>query len=103
MTCMQSTESFGVVNTRMKYSIIILLFAFAGCGHGGDHPDVSDVAVGEIHIERFDTAFFSRDDIVAVERKECVLTPHSFRSTATISSRVCTGWLSVTPGSPETL
>ena len=61
MTCMQSTESFGVVSTRMKYSIIILLFAFAACGHGGDHPDVSDLSVGEIHIERFDTAFFSLD------------------------------------------
>src|ERR1700709_2130478 len=69
MTCTQSTESFVVVKTRMKYSstilmkysIIILLFAFAACGHGGDRPDVSGVAVGEIHIERFDTAFFSLD------------------------------------------
>ena len=62
MASMQSTESFGVVKFRMKYSpFILLLLAFAACGHGGEDPDVSAVSVGEIHIERYDTAFFSLD------------------------------------------
>ncbi|HEV3412205.1 MAG TPA: hypothetical protein VG101_06995 [Puia sp.] len=38
-----------------------LLFLFAGCGHDGDRPDVSGVTVPEIHIERFDRAFFDLD------------------------------------------
>ena len=46
----------------MKYlALVTLLFAFAACNNQGDHPDVSAVSVGAIHIERFDTAFFSLD------------------------------------------
>jgi hypothetical protein len=40
---------------------VFAFFSFAGCGHSGDHPDVSDISVPEVHIERFDTAFFSLD------------------------------------------
>jgi hypothetical protein len=46
----------------MKYlPLLAFLFAFSACGHRGDHPDVSAVPVGDIHIERYDTAFFSLD------------------------------------------
>ena len=39
-----------------------LFFIFIySCGHHSDRPDVSGVDVGQIHIERFDTAFFDLD------------------------------------------
>ena len=43
--------------------VILSLFIlfFAACGHQSDHPDVAGISVPEIHIERFDTAFFSLD------------------------------------------
>jgi hypothetical protein len=34
---------------------------FGSCGQHNDHPDVSGIQAGEVHIERFDTAFFSLD------------------------------------------
>ena len=40
---------------------VLVFFSFAACGHRGDAPDVSGISVGEVHIERFDTAFFSLD------------------------------------------
>lgn len=40
---------------------IFTIFGFAACGHPDDHPDISAVSVPEVHIERFDTAFFSLD------------------------------------------
>ncbi|HEV2354888.1 MAG TPA: hypothetical protein VGR89_11620, partial [Puia sp.] len=45
---------------------LMAVFLFAGC-HGGNGPDVSGVAVPEVHIERFDTAFFSLDTNHIVE------------------------------------
>ena len=39
----------------------LLLFVLASCHHQDDHPDVSGIAVNDIHIVRFDTAFFSLD------------------------------------------
>ncbi|HEY4060389.1 MAG TPA: hypothetical protein VGM30_00735 [Puia sp.] len=39
----------------------LFLIAFSSCHHSGDHPDVSDISVNDIHIVRFDTAFFSLD------------------------------------------
>jgi hypothetical protein len=39
----------------------LLAIFFAACGPQTDHPDLSDISVPEIHIERFDTAFFSLD------------------------------------------
>jgi hypothetical protein len=38
-----------------------LLFLLAGCGHDNDRPDLSGIAVPDIHIERFDIAFFDLD------------------------------------------
>lgn len=40
---------------------VMVLFSFAACGPHGDHPDVSGISVGDVHITRFDTAFFSLD------------------------------------------
>src|SRR5580704_2295357 len=34
---------------------------FTACDHQGDRPDLSDISIPEIHIERFDTAFFALD------------------------------------------
>jgi hypothetical protein len=42
-------------------SLSLFIFFFAACGHQSGHPDVSGISVPEIHIERFDTAFFSLD------------------------------------------
>jgi len=39
----------------------LIVFSFAACGHRSDHPDISGISVPEIHIERFDTAFFNLD------------------------------------------
>ena len=39
----------------------LLLFVLASCHHQDDHPDVSGIVVNDIHIVRFDTAFFSLD------------------------------------------
>lgn len=39
---------------------LFVIFIY-GCGHHSDRPDVSGVDVGQIHIERFDTAFFDLD------------------------------------------
>jgi hypothetical protein len=41
--------------------LLPLLFLLAGCGHDDSRPDLSGIAVPEIHIERFDTAFFDLD------------------------------------------
>lgn len=40
---------------------VMALFSFAGCGPHGNHPDISGISVGDVHITRFDTAFFSLD------------------------------------------
>jgi hypothetical protein len=37
------------------------LLILLACGHKKNAPDVSSVAVGDVHIERFDTAFFALD------------------------------------------
>jgi hypothetical protein len=39
----------------------LFLVVIYGCGHHSGRPDVSGVEVGQIHIERFDTAFFNLD------------------------------------------
>lgn len=41
--------------------ICLFILFFAACGGPGDRPDVSDIDVGQVHIERFDTAFFNLD------------------------------------------
>jgi hypothetical protein len=41
--------------------LFLVVFSFAACGHRSDHPDISGISVPEIHIERFDTAFFNLD------------------------------------------
>ena len=41
--------------------LILVVFSFVACGHRSDHPDISGISVPEIHIERFDTAFFNLD------------------------------------------
>ena len=45
----------------LSIAFFSVVLAFTACDRGKDHPDVSGVAVGEIHIERFDTAFFALD------------------------------------------
>ena len=46
---------------RFLLVIFLPVVIVCGCGHGSDRPDVSGVEVGQIHIERFDTAFFDLD------------------------------------------
>ena len=46
---------------RFATLLLPLFFLIAGCHQDEDHPDVSGIAVPEIHIERFDTAFFNLD------------------------------------------
>ena len=41
--------------------LLPVLLVLAGCGNNDNHPDVSGVKVPDIHIERFDTAFFNLD------------------------------------------
>jgi hypothetical protein len=41
--------------------LLLLLFSLIGCGHDDIVPDLSGITVPEIHIERFDTAFFDLD------------------------------------------
>ena len=43
------------------FLLSILLFLMQSCGHPEDRPDLSGVVVPDIHIERFDTAFFNID------------------------------------------
>lgn len=38
-----------------------MLLVLAGCNNSDNHPDVSGIRVPDIHIERFDTAFFNLD------------------------------------------
>src|SRR6201989_2624433 len=45
---------------RIARLLFILPLAFIAC-RSSDHPDVSGVSVPDVHIERFDTAFFSLD------------------------------------------
>jgi hypothetical protein len=45
---------------RLIVPFLFLVFIY-GCGHHSDRPDVSGVNVGQIRIERFDTAFFDLD------------------------------------------
>jgi hypothetical protein len=46
---------------------VLLVFALFSCQHPNDRPDVSDVKVGDVHIDRFDTAFFNLDTNRVVE------------------------------------
>ncbi len=39
----------------------LVFFSLIACGHRNDHPDLSGIAIPEIAIERFDTAFFALD------------------------------------------
>jgi len=39
----------------------VFLFTFAACHSRGSSPDVSAISVPDVHIERFDTAYFSLD------------------------------------------
>ena len=45
---------------RFVVPFLFVLF-ICSCGHNSDRPDVSGVEVGQVHIERFDTAFFNLD------------------------------------------
>jgi hypothetical protein len=49
------------MHPRFSSLLLPLFLFFTGCGHEDDRPDVSGIAVPEIHIERFDTAFFHLD------------------------------------------
>jgi hypothetical protein len=39
----------------------LIAICLASCGNSDNRPDLSGIAIPEIHIERFDTAFFSLD------------------------------------------
>src|SRR5215472_2977215 len=45
----------------LLFLALIISLAFASCGARNDKPDISGISVGDIHIERFDTAFFNLD------------------------------------------
>jgi len=50
--------------TKSKISAVfflIIYFACFSCGHKKGVPDISGIAVNEVHIDRFDTAFFNLD------------------------------------------
>src|SRR5579864_3107304 len=49
--------------TLLSLQLLVLTAALAltGCGSKEGKPDLSNINVGEIHIERFDTAFFGLD------------------------------------------
>src|SRR5262249_10872504 len=40
--------------------LLLLLLAFLACNHN-DRPDIASISIPDVHIERFDTAFFSLD------------------------------------------
>jgi hypothetical protein len=46
------------ISAFLLFSPLLLL---AGCRHNDKNPDLSGVTIPEIHIERFDTAFFNLD------------------------------------------
>lgn len=48
-------------NLRPWLPALAFAFALTACGSRNDRPDVSGIIVGEVHIERFDTAFFGLD------------------------------------------
>src|SRR5258708_14307332 len=41
--------------------LAFFILALSSCGHNGKTPDTSGIDQKEVHIERFDTAFFSID------------------------------------------
>lgn len=45
----------------LLFPLLALLLVLAACGHNDNRPDVSGISVPEIHIERFDTAYFDLD------------------------------------------
>jgi len=49
--------------SRTPLFLLLLAAAFisTGCGTNDNRPDISNINVGDIHIERFDTAFFGLD------------------------------------------
>jgi hypothetical protein len=47
-------------STVFSAIVSVLVLTLTSC-HQDDHPDVSGIAAGDIHIVRFDTAFFSLD------------------------------------------
>lgn len=46
---------------RRSPFLLPVLLVLAACGHNDKNPDLSGITVPEIHIERFDTAFFNLD------------------------------------------
>jgi hypothetical protein len=47
---------------RISLSLLLpLLFLLTGCGHNDNNPNLSGITVPDIHITRFDTAFFNLD------------------------------------------
>jgi hypothetical protein len=62
MNMPSSNAARSSVRLDLKVIFVALGFFFlAGCGPHGDHPDVSGISVEDVHIIRFDTAFFSLD------------------------------------------
>lgn len=50
-----------ISRTPLFLSLLAAAFIFTGCGTNDNRPDISNINVGNIHIERFDTAFFGLD------------------------------------------
>jgi|SRR5882724_288625 len=46
---------------KRLFLVVLPLFVLLACGHKKQAPDVSSVDVEDVHIERFDTAFFALD------------------------------------------
>src|SRR6185437_7398807 len=49
------------MNYRTPLLALLIAVTFIRCGNHDERPDVSGINVGDIHIDRFDTAFFGLD------------------------------------------
>ena len=57
-----STRVTQPISLQVFFSFLaFFILLLSSCGHNGKGPDTSGVDVKEVHIERFDTAFFSLD------------------------------------------
>src|SRR5436309_177152 len=57
-----STRVTQPISLQVFFSFLaFFILLLSSCSHNGKGPDTSGVDVKEIHIERFDTAFFSLD------------------------------------------
>jgi hypothetical protein len=57
-----STRVTQPISLKVTFAFLALsILTVSSCGHNGKAPDISGIDIKEVHIERFDTAFFSLD------------------------------------------